>query len=105
MSYNVTFKGQFVYPNTPAVLEALKVIDEEAADPDMEEMNALEKEDFKLLEEETTLEIDFSASIPATCWYGCQRVLYKMSTHAINGKIRCQFQGDPAQYIVAGDGY
>ena len=105
MSYDIQFIGQFQYHNTDQALQALAIIDAEDQDPDYEEMNILERNDFKLLDEKATLQIEYLASIPASCWYGCQRVLRKMSAQAIAGEIQCRFQGDAEEYIVAGEGW
>lgn len=104
MSYNVDFKGQFEYPNEQAVEQALKVIDQELEHPEDDfETNCLTREDFSV--KSTTLFIDFSSTIPASCWYGCIRVLSKMSTHAIEGQVKGLFEGDEPEWISAGDGY
>jgi len=105
MSYFVKFKGSFEYPDAQTAENALLIIDDEDKNPHYSEMNILSKEDFKLDSENATLSIDFSGSIPASTWYGCQRVICKMSKHATKGKIKCSFEGDPDEWVKAGRGW
>ncbi len=106
MSYHVEFKGIFRYADTNAVEQALSVIDIEEENPDYEEMNILERSNFKLDPDDVlAISIDFSASIPASTWYGCRRVICKMSKNAIEGEIRCSFEGDADEWVDAGSGW
>ena len=105
MSYYSKFKGKFVFDDYASLLNALKIIDEENENPDDFEMNSLEKSDFEIKKEENTLVIDFKGFIPASSWYGCHRVICKMSKDAIKGKIKCSFEGDPDEWVRAGHGW
>ncbi len=105
MSYLSKFKGKFVYPNVETAENALKYIDEEDSAPNEIETNILTKNDFILDTKTASLSINFDNFIPASCWFGCCRLLYKISTHAIKGKVKCSFEGDPDVWIKAGVGY
>ena len=106
MSYLAKFKGSFGYPDIETAESALKIIDDEESKPDDDfEINILEKRNFKLDTEQATLTIDFSGFIPASSWYGCYRVICKMSAKAQKGKIKCSFEGDADEWIQAGRGW
>lgn len=105
MSYLAKFKGQFEYPDAEAVEKALKMIDDEDEDPDPSETNALGRDDFEVDTKKSTLTVDFSNFIRASSWYGCQRVLCKMSGDATGGAVKCSFEGDPDEWVRAGRGY
>lgn len=104
MSYQVKFKGSFKYPSIEILEKALEIIDQELENPDDDfERNSLLRDDFEI--KDLKLIIDFDNFISASSWYGCTRVLYKMSKHAIEGTIRGEFEGDGPEWISAGDGY
>jgi hypothetical protein len=104
MSYLIKFKGTFKYSNVETAENALKAIDIEAENPDDFEMNALEKEDFKLNSETASLSINFSNFLAASSWYGCLRVLREIAKKAKSGKIKCSFEGDADEWVKAGKG-
>lgn len=105
MSYLAKFKEKFQYPDVETANKALSIIDEEDTNPDDFERNALSRDDFKLDEEKFVLSIDFSGFLPASSWYGCQRLLCKMSADATKGKVKCGFEGDPDEWVRAGRGW
>lgn len=105
MSYLAKFKGAFEYPDIKTAQNALKIIDDEEENPDDFEINALTKEHFKFDEEKKTLTIDFSDFLAPSTWYGCRRVLCKMSKNAVKGQIKCGFEGDPDEWVKYGQGW
>lgn len=105
MSYTVGFNGFFVYENEDSMAAALAIIDQESDNPDSDEPNGLEKSDFKVDAENCTLVIHYDASMPSSTWYGCRRLLCKMSGTAVEGEMRCSFEGDPDEWINAGYGW
>jgi len=105
MSYLAKFKGKFTYTSLETAEKALNYIDEEDHFPNENEPNILKHKDFILDTKTNSLSINFDNFIPASCWFGCCRLLYKISTNAIKGKIKCSFEGDPDEWIRAGEGY
>lgn len=102
MSYVVKFKGKFAYESGGDLLSALAAIAEEENSPDDFERNVLEKGHFSTDKTARELSIAYSGSMPASCYYGCTRLLRKMSKHAVSGKIRCSFEGDRDEWIKPG---
>jgi hypothetical protein len=105
MGYPVSFIGNFEYPDKECLRKALDIIKQENSNPDDDEPNLLEEKDFHIEENGKSLRINFSNVIPASCWYGCTRVIQKMSKNAIKGKIKCSFEGDPDEWVNAGQGW
>lgn len=106
MSSQSKFKGRFVYSTKEDALIALHIIDDEEKNPDDDfEKNAIMRESFTISDDGTVLSLDFSGFMPARSWYGSRRVLCKMSAKAVDGKIRCSFEGDAAEFVVAGRGW
>lgn len=105
MSYEAKFKGKFEYKTVESAMKALEVIDEEDKNPNDSERNGLGRDDFQLQGDKPVLTLDFKGFIPASMWYGCKRVICKMSKDAIKGKVKCGFEGDPDEWVRAGQGY
>lgn len=101
MSYIVKFKGKFGYDTEEQMLAALAVIAAEEQEPDDFERNVLEKQHFSRSKTKNELSVAYSGSMPASCYYGCLRVLRRMSEQAKQGKIRCSFEGDPDEWVKA----
>lgn len=105
MGYMAGFKGSFKFSSNDDVMDALKVLEDETANPDDREPNSLMRNDFTINDSGIDLNVHFSGSLSCSSWYGCKRVICKMSKKAVEGKVKCSFEGDPDEYVKAGSGW
>lgn len=101
MSYSVCFQGSLRFAHQSSMEKALQQIEEEDANPDDFEPNVLERSNFVVDTETLNLSINYTGFLPASYWYGCQRLIRKMAEYAETGEVKCAFEGDPDEWVFA----
>ncbi len=101
MSYKVEFAGMYTYKDEEDVRKAFEIITEEENKDDFEK-NSLRIDNFTISEDGKTISINLKDFMSCRSWYGSHRIICKMLSNAVDGKIKCSFEGDSDEWVCAG---
>lgn len=103
MSYPVTINGRFEFNSPEDAQSALGVIADEIENPPAFNENiVLTEANFVVSGHQVS--IQYEGVISSSACYGCERIIKKMSKHAVVGSIVVSFDGEK-EIIQAGRGW